>query len=474
MTKVLVWNIRQFGIHKYSSPWATRRGANTGGLTLQQASFWRQRVFVHVYNATLPDIIVVIEVSSGDSSPNHLASLTGGMNGCVFLLNYLRTVSPHWRLVPPLRIGQGGRAEAMAVFYRGQRTAGGVTTHRYFSGPNIWTGGYAGQSAVPDAAVAAAYPAAAGGNPDIQAMIVPPWTAVRAIPGGALHNGGTNEDRVAARTTFREDNNGALGAILDFGAFREPYMTTFTETDNAGNVQRNLTLFSVHSPAVTGDQSVFVSYLASAYDIVSGLGAAETRMVAGDFNLNLLDPAGNCGGAYQPYQALIANGYQLLLRPAGAAPVNLDAYKGYFATHIKRTPTLQQRTAASKFLWSQNGGNQAFYCGYEYIGSRFVANFYSIDNILVRPFQGPPYNYQTTIMNPVVGTPFNAVVGSPGNPPQGAIAMMHDFTNVIGGGWPPAPAAPNWTLGGSGNLVSWRNYGHIYSNSDHFGVYANI
>jgi hypothetical protein len=473
MTSVLVWNVQNFGINKYNSPWATRRGANTGGLTLQQASIWRQNVFAQVYNATIPDIIVIVEVSSGDSTPNHLASLTGGLNGCDYLLTFLRTASPHWRLVPPLRIGQGGKAEAVAVFYRGQRTAGGMTTHRYFTGPNVWTGGYAGQSAVPGTAAAAAYPAAAGGNPDLRAMIVPPGTGVRAIPGGALHNGGTNEDRVAARTVFREDNHGAPGNILDFDVFREPYMTTFTETDNAGNVTRNLTLFSVHSPAVTGDQSVFISYLASAFDIVSALGAAETRIVAGDFNLNLLDAAGNYGGAYQPYQGLTANGYQLLLRPEGGAPANLDAYKGYFATHIKRAPSRRQRTAASKFLWSQNLGNLSYYCGYEYIGSRFVANFYSIDNILVRPFQGPPYDYQTTIMNPVVGTPFNAVGGPPGAPPIGTIPMGNGFTNV-GGGWPLSPTAPNWTLGGSGNLVSWRNYGHIYSNSDHFAIYASI
>jgi hypothetical protein len=471
-----VWNIANFGINKFNNPFHGRTQWGAGGLTQFQASKWREQVFARVLHATQPDIIAVIEVSSGDSTPNHLATLTGGMEGCVYVLNALRATpafaAGNWRLVPPLRIGQGGKAESVGVFFRG--TTGGVT--RYFTGPNIWTGGLAGQSVRPGLGVAAAYPA--GGNPDIDAMLVPPAAIpvpARVIPAGAQYNVGLAEDQVAARTQFQLINaaNGAPAGNLNFLVFREPYMVSFFET--GGAAPRNLTLFVVHSPAVTGNQAVFITYLANAYEIAAPNGANETRVITGDFNLNLLDPAGNDAHTYDDLTVHPAPAarYRLLIQPAGLPPpaANLPAYTGYFATHVRRAPT--HRTALSKFLWSQTLANTADYPSYGYVGSQFVANLYSIDNLLVRPYNGAhPYN--TTIMNPVVGTPFNAVPAPPGAPPIGILAMGNAFMNVIGGGWPPAPNAPVFTLPGASNLCSWANYGHIYSTSDHFALYADV
>jgi hypothetical protein len=150
--------------------------------------------------------------------------------------------------------------------------------------------------------------------------------------------------------------------------------------------------------------------------------------------------------------------------------MNLAPYEGYFATHIKRAPT--SKTAASRFLWSQNLANQSFYPSYGYIGSRFVANFYSIDNILVRPLGMHAYN--TTIMNPIVGTPFNQVAMPAGAPPIGTIPIGTAFTNPPAGGWPNSPAAGVYTLGRANMLCSWANYSHIYSTSDHFALYSVI
>ncbi|HKP86431.1 MAG TPA: endonuclease/exonuclease/phosphatase family protein [Blastocatellia bacterium] len=471
MARILVWNIANFGINKINNP-LTRPGAGVGGLTLQQASHVRRQLIGQVLLATQPDIIMVIEVSSGDTTPNALASMTGGMSGCIDLLNRLRAnvafAAGQWRLVPPLRIGQGGKAESVGVFFRGVIGGGGS---RYFTGPNIWTGGYAGNSVRPGNGVPAAYPVAALGNPDISAMLVMPGGAARAIPAAAQHNGGLNEDRVAARTQFRVINpNGTPDGVANYQAFREPYMVTFVETNGAGVVQRNLTFFVVHSPAVTGNQQVFITYLANTYEVVTPNGGNEARVVCGDFNLNLLDPAGNDA---QEYQQLTNNGYNVLLEPVGGPPVNLDPYRGYFATHIKRRP--QSATAASKFLWSQNGFNLAYYPSYDYIGSRFVPNFYSIDNILVRPLRGGGHTYDTTIMNPVMGTPFNQVALPPGVPPIGTIPMANGFTNPPLGGWPEAPTAAVYPgIGAANSRCSWANYTHIYSTSDHFALYADI
>lgn len=473
-TSILVWNIQSFSIHKFNSPYFNRYPAGVGGLTMQQASIQRRWILSDVLLATTPDIFVVVEMSSGDSYPNSLATLTGGMTGATDLLARLRATPAlggnSWRLVPPLRIGRGGKAESMAVYYRGQTGAGVGLINRYFTGPNIWTGGYAGNSVHPGAAAAGAYPGAVGVWPDINQMVVPPGTAVRNIPAGALHNGGGGvpENQVAARTVFQYSdpaNPGANGGI-DYQVFREPYMATFTETNAAGG-QRNITLFGIHSPAVTGNQQVFVTYLAFTHEINAALGANETRVICGDFNLNLLDGAGNDANQYQQLTNL---GYNVMLTPAGGPPAGLAAYKGYFATHIKRA---SDRTAASKFLWSQNGGNQAFYPGYEYIGSRFVPNLYSIDNILVNPAPGAP---ATTVMNNVMGTPLNAVAMPPGNPPVGAVAMGHGFYNLpMGYAWPQAPTANNYPgIGGANQLCGWGNYGRIYSTSDHFALYTAV
>jgi hypothetical protein len=52
--------------------------------------------------------------------------------------------SPEWRLVPPFWIAGNGDSglETALVFFRGSRDLGsGVTLTRYFTGPDVWSGG---------------------------------------------------------------------------------------------------------------------------------------------------------------------------------------------------------------------------------------------------------------------------------------------------------------------------------------------
>jgi hypothetical protein len=367
-------------------------------------------------------------------------------------------------LVPPLRVGRrpGSKPETVAVIYQG--VSGGV--RRYFTGPNLWVGGANGHSTAPGFGVVGnAYPAAR----NLDTMLVPPVVPavpVRNIPGGALYNGGLAENVVAARTRFRLA--GAPAYWVDYQIYRPPYMATFTEADALGNVQRNLSLFAVHSPAVSGDAGVFIVYLQNTQDVVAGLGANETRIIGGDFNLSVLAPDGGPSNVYAP----LGPHYVPLLQSAGAPPAaNLRAYRGYFATHIKPKPGTN--TEATQFLWSDATTN-APYPGYGYIGSDQVANFYSIDNILVWPHQGAPYNYQTTVMNSIVGTPFNAVAPIPGGAPPGTAALAQQMNNAPVG-WPPAPNAPRVpNIGGRNSLTSWDNYGYQKSTSDHFAVFAVV
>ena len=460
MTKILVWNIENFGVNKFANP-SRKRPRGVGGMTYAQASAFRRQVLQRVMNAALPDILIVIEVSSGDSTPNALATLTGGMDGCVDLLTRLRANNPVWRLVPPLRIGQGGKAESMGVFFRATSpVAGGGLITRYFTGPNLWTGGYNGTSV--RVGVSAAYPAAAGGNPDIDDMLVPGGGVPRVIPVGAQYNVGVAENQVAARTAFRLWNsaNDTADGGIDYGVFREPYMVTFAEHNSNTNAVRNLTLFGVHSPAAVGNPEVFITYLANTYEIMTANVGTEVRVVCGDFNVNLLDATGNDAQVYAPMA-----GYTVLLTPGAPPPGNVDLFRGYFTTHIKP----KNKSAASRFLWSQVG-NPSPYPGYGYFGSDFVPNFFSVDTILVRPAPGAP---NTTILNAVVGTPFNAGgTVPPAGAPAGVQAMPSSFTNAAL--WPPTPNAANYNLGLAGNLTSWANYGYVRSTSDHFALYADV
>jgi hypothetical protein len=470
-TKILVWNIQKFGINKFNNP-SMKRGKNIGGLTKQRASAQREVLLDSILQATDPDILVVIEVSSGDKYPESLASRTGGMNGCVAMLARLRGMlgAPDWRLVPPLRLGRGSIAESMGVFYKGQSTNAGVVTNRYFTGPNLWTAGRL--SVRPGAAAAAAY--AAVGGVDLNAMINPPGGgAARVIPATALHNALLAEDTVAARTEFlltNADDSAGVGAI-DYKQFRSPYMTTFTEV--TAGVTRNLSVFGIHSPAVTGDQKVFITHLRMTYEICSALGANETRVIGGDFNLNLLDVMCNDSQVYAPLTAAPFN-YDVLLTPAGPPPIwGGDAYPGYFTTHIRPAPPWRKRTRFSRFLWS-DGATASTYPGYEYRGSNYAANLYSIDNILVRP--APAAATDVTVMNLVTGTPINAIAAPPGNPPIGTVPGIDFMFNLPAGAvWPQAPLANDYPgVGRSHQLCGWDSYTRIYSISDHFAVYAAV
>ncbi|NER22653.1 MAG: hypothetical protein F6J96_18530 [Symploca sp. SIO1C2] len=462
MTKILVWSIDNFSISTFHST-SLKPSQNQGGLTAQQAAQSRLQLLKKVLLASQPDIFVVIEVTSGDNRLSDLATFTGGFDGCSFLLNYLRTEcninAGDWRLVPPLKVGTGSKAESVGVFYRGTFEEG----QRYFTGPNLWSGGANGFSVEPTSEVTSgAYPGTAPGVPNIRNFLVPSGEKPRTIPANALHNPGIPEDQVAVRHQFRENNDdNTAGDYLDFQGTREPYMVSFTET-NGTNV-RNLTLFCIHAPDVSEYPDVFMTYLGETYDIVSPLKANETRLVCGNFNLNLLKSDGTDA---ESYQALTEKDYRVLLTPAGEPPTDLDSYRGYFATQIKDS----DNTAASTFLWSDED-DKAYYPAYGYINNG-VENLYSVDNILVYPFKDSPYDYKTTILNPVVGTPLDKVASPSGDPPQGTIAMEHDFTNAED--WPPAPTAPTWSSGAAKNLISWANYQHIKSTSDHFALYAEV
>lgn len=472
MTRVLFWNIESFSINKIFSA-STQVTPGHGGLSDQIAAMQRRTLINLVIGAAAPDIIVIIEVSSGENIAGALATPTGGLESMAmmqFHFNQHFAVPGGWNAVPPLFIGTGGRAETVGILYRRSNNAG--TINRYFTGPNVWTGGVGGASVPPGGGVPAPYTGVPlpVGTVNINGMLDPiGMGGARQIPAGALHNGGVNENLVAARVDFDD----GTGTAVNFNGLRQPYMATFTEALAAGGaVQRNVTLFAVHSPPQNPAAANYITRLSTIPDVVGALGANETRILGGDFNVNLFAANGTAATDYNPLTTA-PNAYQLLVHPTAAGvPTTPEQYRGYFSTHI-RGPL---KTAASEFLWTDpNAAGPSYYPGYGYVGSNFVAApFYSIDNILVWPFQGAPYNYQTTIMNMVTGTPFNGVAMPPDNPPQGTVAIPSLF-GMPPVGWPIAPTAPNYPgIGVAGLLAGWNNYKRIRNTSDHFGIFAEV
>ncbi|MBT2117095.1 hypothetical protein KK141_09825 [Dyella sp. LX-66] len=473
MTRCLFWNVEHFGEKRFYN--ASSDTDTDAGMTWALSSTARKDLLYRVIEAANPDIIVIVETVAQSTKGSRMAQR---ITAPVELLNWLRTTAPTvrsagWRLVPPLVLaGQPGNVgqEAIAVFYRG--TTG--TTERYFTGPNIWPGGVDGPSLLPGTRPAAAYGTnkRLGQNVDLNAFLVPPTTTARTIPAGALHNGNgtTAENTVGARIQLRVLTSGAAGANLDFGVARPPFMVSFTEQASGGAL-RNLTLFGVHAPANAPGAARYITDLSTAFEVSGALGTHETRIIGGDFNANLLQDDGTLTTTFDPLTK--DNSYRQLLRPTAGAPSTpgaLEAWKGYFGTHINPLddPPLVSNRQTSRFLWS-NGSTASYYPPYRYQS----AAYYSIDNVLIWPLDGSR-DYQTTIMNTVVSSPLSAVTPVPAGASAGSVAVAAEIEPIIPFVWPQAPDAADYDAGNATMLLAWERYGHIVSTSDHFALFTDV
>jgi hypothetical protein len=476
MTNILYWNIRTFAIRKINNPSAAPAN-NAGGLTYTQTSADRRAIIMAEIAAAAADIISIVEVRTGRGTGD-LVTPSGGLQGAQLLLTLLRAAdaAAEWRMVPPLWLGSrvvptAGGLETVAVLYRG--VTGNVT--RYFTGPNLWTGGAGFSSTV---GAPGNYPA------PFNWFLAEPPTAPRQIPNGSLYRPSTAlvpswETQSAARISYsRASNLGHRRARVDlYGGFRPPYMTSFYEVDGVTGAARTLTLFSIHAPPSRGDAAVLMRTFSRTDEIANAPVGAEIKILAGDFNLNFLNTV--TGNYTQVYGPLTGLGYQSLLPTGAGAPVGagpIKQFRGNFATHLRSVPTKPppQPAADTLFLWTDPAipVTDSYYPAY---GCTSVAeNTDSLDNILVRP--APLAPYVLTIMNLVTGSPFQAAVPA-NNAPLGAVALASQFTNPAAApanAWPQAPAADDFNAGDAVLLSSWPNYGRIYSTSDHFGLTTTI
>jgi len=443
--RIMFWNIENFSVNKINNPDAIHRQKGTT-ITKYLASRLRSAYIMSHITQTNPDIFVVVEIETGYDEAGRLVRGLGA-TGAISLLTDIRnaTANNNWMLVPPLQTGPN---EGVAIYYN--------SANLIFTGPNIWPGGV-GATAQPPGGATGAYPAA------LTAVV-----GARVVPANSLQNVGVNENRCAARVDFTYNaNNAANAGNAIVYAGRAPYMVTFAEMDNAmpPALTRNLTIFAVHSPAKNPFAGAYLRELADTEEITVANAADEVRVVAGDFNVNLLTPALTERLSYANMQAGLAN-YALALSPVVPAPgPPLDGYVGYFATHIK-----SRRKAV---YWSTNA-LPTYYPAYGYIGSDMVDNLFAIDNIFTRYGGGvaPPAANNFTIINGITGSPFNIVAPTTGGAPPGVaafgVALPHPMFS------PPPAQAPAYSSGRKAIFSSWNNYGYIRATSDHLALVMDI
>lgn len=474
-TRILFWNIFKFGKDRLYDPAGTAAGLASDRMTVVQGL---------IADAD-PDIFVVVEVTSGQA----------GSDGASALLDTLRanTADPDraaWRMVPLQMVGSKKNVERVAVYYRGAK--GTVT--RYFTGPYVWTGGVAGKSVNPSSVATTQY----SDNPDT-ALLVPPGTAARTIPNSPAVQYRANQPELqsAAQIDFTMNAIGSktnplkkLKTLPSYGTWRQPFMTTFFETDSSTfpATTRNITLFAVHAPPAYDDAYEYITrLLANTAEMVNAPDGTknEIKIVCGDFNLNTLADDGSRSANYNALTTISGSAAYLSLNsPAAGTTVTtaqLEAYQGYFATHINLTPKKKQIKAKTRFMWSDNTVTTNVipspYPGYRYISSvKSTPNTYAVDNILVWRSAGVTGNF--TIMNALVGTPFNAVPPVAGAPP-GFITTNSQFANdptnwMPPGTWPEAPNAEDFEKLNASKLVAWNNYGKIRDTSDHLPLFVTV
>lgn len=258
MITLMAWNIQAFGLNKL-------------GVTAWDVNGSRAAHIVSTIQQVNPDILVVIEVRTGQN--NGVGSLitdTSGGPGVRTLLNVLNPplAPPIWAVVPPLVLNPNigpwsdvAYSEGIAVYFRMNTLD--------FTGPYKWTANGAEPLAGPT-------PAMAYGGP---------WAG--ALPGTPGPGTMLNQNQLAGQPIFWHGNP-AQQIFFPTLFSRNPWLTTFREknTPDAGRV---IKIFAVHFPPQPNRARQATARLADVTEVTAPLGISEVRAIVGDFNVNTLD-----------------------------------------------------------------------------------------------------------------------------------------------------------------------------------------
>lgn len=444
MTRVLYWNINNFSQNKI---YDTSSAAN------RQRSRERKDHILAILVQNPPDVFVVGEVYDRTPEVGFQGITINNTRrvgvACLRLLAKIRrALGATWFLVPPLKIGNYGRRESVAVFYNS-------ATLR-FTGPWAWCLPPLGLNQSTDPATLASgqlrsYPAA--------------WRACLPVPGTPFNAAFTDglrpvqEWQAAAQWEFRD----RYGARIDFPTVddRPPYHVTFL--DAAG---RTVKIYAIHTSPASAPPAV------GALDAIPGIarpGRNEVTVVIGDFNVD------SFGFFAAAYNGLRAAGYEMALDPDfGGGPRAVR--EPYCMTHLIKTElALPYTDNGVPRDPTHNVYPRLGYMGGTAIGGRRATDVGAIDNAFIRyvlPARRPA-RFDTTVVNTVVGTPYTGI-----RPPAAAanltqnLAYAPSLPNQVGVGYVPPGGG---VIGPMARLFqTWPEFGVIYSTSDHLGLLVDV
>lgn len=379
------------------------------------------------------DFIVIVEVKATGGNPPEGALVRGeGKNGCLTFLSQLRRRVPGraaWMLVPPVVVGEKGKREAVAVFYRSDRW--------HFLGPEsrFNTCGELGMPTLP----------------------------VGTIPMNAPLRPGEQFDKGTGQYKF--ELRPGWPAIFPTQADRKPWLTVFCDANDPARVIR---LFAVHTSPNWGWQATESIAAVTAVWQDAPIAANQADVVLGDFNVENTDP--EMFRKHGPFNEFLKLGYQALIRP----PDDLSPeYYSYYHTHGLPAGFGREKSGLAEIVDATRGSLQwqGPYPGRAYSGR-------SIDNVLVRYRGGwdAPPNPHTTILSRVEAVPYMEPPGPLMNPPMEGYFRAPELMELsVQQMYDAGVYHDNWTITDP-NMVfrEWINYGRLSHVSDHFPIMCDI
>ena len=468
-TRILYWNINNFSLPKIFS--------NTNPALAAEATSRRNEIVNNVVVAAAPQIFIIVEVYSRIREVGFEGSVLGSGrtagSGALRLLYRIRGIlGNNWALVPPLNLGELGQREAVAVYYNAATLQ--------FMGPNIWYRRW------PGTGIGQAQPIGPGTQNDI---IDYPTNWRRCLPFlgnpiGPVFNRHANfvvagvpvavpECQLAGQWEYYNPGVArpipspipppyAPGRLFFPNAdCRGPFWTSFNELATG----RTLNLFTVHTSPSTARQAIWS--MQQAAELSGAPQPNEVKVVLGDFNA---DPYGANAHAYN-WMIVAPGNYTMELDPRDNTGVVNPNRKPYLMTHL--LPTVDA-TPYNPGVGPPDP-QQNVYPRFGYMGSSFpqINDAGAIDNFFTwyGGGIGPPLVNNITIVNRIVGKPYNAVMPAPPGVTvelTGGVAFAQGMNNAIPLPGGVAPGAPIPTF------PNWNNYGKFRSISDHLPLLLDV
>jgi hypothetical protein len=473
MTRILYWNINNFSRGKVWN--------DTDDNTWAESLDRLDHIVREVMGGHVPHIFVVVEVYSRtrEVGLEGTAINTHGNVGLGLdvLLGEIRTAhGNHWCMVPPLNVGALGMREAVAVFYD--------STQLQFVGPWVlanvqglpW-------SQPPNGTTTGALTNYAADWRDAMPNPTNPLPALQqdrqhamTWPGGGPVNvpeyqsaGQWAYYTAATAVPFPIPPANANRLFFPWYENRGPFRTDFIDLSPGGHGRR-IKLFSVHTSP--GTAVAAVNQLALVPELPPA--ANEVSVMVGDFNVDTFDMTEN--GAYTGLDGI----YTMALDPRNGVGPPVPARKPYCMTHM--LPTAHATPFNTTGVFPDPTHN--VYPRYGYMGSMGGINFQTpvntgaIDNVFTAygVGAGGPAAANISIVNTVIGKPYNAVA-----PPAGVTAELTGglaYADTLANDLP----APSLAVPGGGvdppvdtiNFPDWGNFGRIRSTSDHLALIIDV